>query len=239
MSEHNNSNEWDRNLVQSRISHLEATVSTSVRLINGSAMKLLFVAVLAGAWMIQPSHANGWLESRSWQFETSADKANKAAVLDMIERKKGGYYDGFSTTVNTYNNTNIGTQINCNNVADATGNIATNSQMANSPQVTNTSGVTSSASGNEAQNGTSGSDTTGNGLGNNQTNSGAVSSDVSGSNSSTSSGALNIGASDQDLSNSQTNTGNQNASVNDSTACAMAGATLTGEVQSNVTGPLN
>ncbi|WP_199489581.1 hypothetical protein [Pseudotabrizicola alkalilacus] len=196
-------------------------------------------ALITNAWMPQPAHANGWLESRSWQFETSADKANQSAVLDMIERKKGGYYDGFSTTVNNYSNTNIGTQVNCNNVADATGNIATNSQTANSPQVSNTSGVTSGATGNEAQNGTSGSDTAGNGLGNDQNNSGNVSSGVAGSNSSSSSGAMNIGSSDQDLSNSQTNTGNQTASITDSTACAMAGATLNGEVQSNITGPLN
>ncbi len=89
------------------------------------------------------SFANGWYESRPWQFDTSADKANKAAVLDMIERKKGGYYDGFSTTINNnnYSNTNIGTQINCNNVADAVGNQATNSQVANSPNVNNSSGI--------------------------------------------------------------------------------------------------
>lgn len=203
---------------------------------SGVAWASLAVALIVSA---APAYANGWLESRSWQFDTSADKANKSAVLDMIERKKGGYYDGFSTTVNNYTNTNIGTQINCNNVAEATGNIASNGQTANSPQVSNTSGVTSDASGNSAQNGTSGQDTNGNGLGNNQNNSGSISSGVTGSNSSSNSGALNIGASDQDLSNSQTNSGNQNASVNDSTACAMAGATLTGEVQSNITGPLN
>lgn len=184
--------------------------------------------------------ANGWYESRSWQFDTSADKANKAAVLDMIERKKGGYYDGFSTTVNNYNNTNIGTQINCNNVADATGNEAGNSQVANSPNVNNSSGIDSNASGNEANNevGGSGKGSGSSGAGNDQTNTGNVDSNVSDSNSSSSSGPINSGTSRQGLHNHQDNSGNQYASV-DGTACDMTGSTVKGEVASKINGPLN
>jgi len=184
--------------------------------------------------------ANGWYESRSWQFDTSADKANKAAVLDMIERKKGGYYDGFSTTVNNYNNTNIGTQINCNNVAEATGNEAGNSQVANSPDVNNSSGIDSNASGNEANNevGGPGKGSGSSGAGNDQTNTGNVDSNVSDSNSSSSSGPINSGTSRQRLHNHQDNSGNQYASV-DGTACDMTGSTVKGDVASKINGPLN
>lgn len=184
----------------------------------------------------QPVQANGWLESRPWQFDTTADKANKAVVLDMIERKKGGYYDGFSTTVNNYNSTSIGTQINCTNGPDATGNVASNGQTANSPTVTNTSDVNSSATGNQTDNGVS---EHGGDIANDQSNSGDTSSGVTGSNSSSNSGPINIGSSDQGLSNDQENSGNQYASVTDSIACDLNGATLTGDSVSTLTGPLN
>lgn len=184
--------------------------------------------------------ANGWYESRSWQFDTSADKANKAAVLDMIERKKGGYYDGFSTTVYNYSNTNVGTQINCNNVADATGNEAGNSQVANSPNVENNSGIDSGASGNEATNQIDGPGKGfgSSGAGNEQTNTGDVGSNVSDSSSSSSSGPINSGTSRQGLHNHQDNSGNQYASV-DGTACDMTGSTVKGDVASKINGPLN
>ncbi len=210
---------------------------------TGRVERLLAAGLVAAACSSQPigaALANGWYESRPWQFDTSADKANKAAVVDMIERKKGGYYDGFSTTVNNYNNTNVGTQINCNNVANATGNEAANSQVANSPTVTNTSGVNSSATGNEANNsggGTNGGDKPG--VSNGQENSGTVSSGVTGSTSSSRSGPINGGPSTQGLNNTQTNSGNQQASINGSTACDMTGSTVNGNVNSAISGPLN
>lgn len=204
----------------------------------GLACSMLFISAA-------PSLANGWYESRPWQFDTSADKANKSAVLDMIERKKGGYYDGFSTTINNnnYSNTNIGTQINCNNVADAVGNQATNSQVANSPNVDNTSGVDSSATGNQSDSSIDGQGT-GHGHGqsgvsNDQDNSGDISSGVTGSDSTSSSGPINTGPSKQGLGNNQDNSGNQHASINDSTACDMTGSTTKGNVKSNIAGPLN
>jgi hypothetical protein len=204
-----------------------------------SARTMLLAGFIAAVCGIQPmgeALANGWYESRPWQFDTSADKANKAAVVDMIERKKGGYYDGFSTTINNYNNTNVGTQINCNNVANATGNEAANSQVANSPTVTNTSGVKSSATGNEANNSGGGD---GPGVSNGQENSGTVSSGVTGSTSSSATGPINGGPSRQGLNNQQTNSGNQQASINGSTACDMTGSTVNGNVNSAISGPLN
>jgi hypothetical protein len=196
----------------------------------------LSVAVIGAAFaaFTGTACANGWYESRGWQFETSADKANKSAVLDMIERKKGGYYDGFSTTIQNNNTTNIGTQINCNNLAQATGNEAQNGQTANSPAVNNSADTNSSANGNAADNG-AGQD--GGKIGNDQDNSGDISSGVDGSTSS-SSGPINGGPSDQALNNTQDNSGNQTATLNDSTACDMDGVTR-GNVNVNVTGPLN
>lgn len=212
-------------------------------------MKHLYRAAAAGlacsllAGSAGLAMANGWYESRPWQFDTSVDKANKAAVLDMIERKKGGYYDGFSTTVNNYSNTNIGTQINCNNVADATGNEAANSQVANSPNVNNSSGVDSSATGNQSdssvEGGGKGYGYGRSGVGSDQDNSGDISSGVTDSDSTSSSGPINAGKSDQSLGNRQGNSGDQVASIDSSTACDMTGGTVNGHVKSNIAGPLN
>jgi hypothetical protein len=194
--------------------------------------RIIAAAILIG--LTQSALANGWYESRPWQFDTTADKANKAAVLDMIERKKGGYYDGFSTTINNNSTTNVGTQINCNNLASAIGNEATNGQSANSPSVSNDSDTNSSANGNVADNGAGHG---GGDIGNDQGNSGDVSSGITGSTSS-SSGPINGGPSDQALNNTQDNSGNQTATLTDSTACDMTG-TIRGNVKSNVSGPLN
>lgn len=192
-------------------------------------MVVVTLSVGAGAAL-----ANGWMESRPWQFETSADKANKAGVLDLIERKKGGYYDGFSNTIN--NTTNIGTQVNCNNVADAKGNEAGNTQTSNSPTVDNKAGIDSTATGNASDN--ANDDGTGGGIANDQDNTGAITSGVDNSSTSTSSGPINVGDSKQRLKNTQTNSGDQTASVTGSTACDMSGTTVKGKV--GVTGaPLN
>lgn len=181
--------------------------------------------------------ANGVSENVSWQFETTADKANKAMVLDMSERRRGGYYDGFGTTVNNHNTTNVGTQVNCNVGANAIGNQAQNSQVANSPTVSNTSSTDSSSTGNAAQNGsgdgTGATDTA-------QDNSGDVSAGVSGSDTTSSSGAISTGSSDQALNNHQDNSGNQYASVDNSLACDMTGSTVSGAVDAPYGGgPLN
>ncbi len=195
--------------------------------------KILTAAILVG--LTQTALANGWYESRPWQFDTTADKANKAAVLDMIERKKGGYYDGFSTTINNNSTTNIGTQINCNNLASAIGNEATNGQSANSPSVSNDSNTSSSSNGNVADNGAGHG---GGDIDSGQDNSGDVSSGVDGSTTS-SSGPINGGPSDQVLNNTQDNSGNQTATLTDSTACDMTG-TIRGNVKATVPGgPLN
>jgi len=170
--------------------------------------------------------ANGFGESGPWQFATPAERQTNAQIADMLERRNGGYYDGFQTTVN--NVTNIGTQVNCNNVADANANTATNSQQANSPTVELASGITSGAIGNENSETQPG----GNGSSSEQTNSGTIGSSISGSDGSVHSGAIETGNSAQEVGNHQANSGNQSAQINDSTACALNGGSVSGEANS-------
>lgn len=196
-------------------------------------------ALFAGASlsMTTIATANGVSENVSWQFETTADKANRAMVLDMSERRRGGYYDGFGTTVNNTNTTNVGTQVNCNVGANAIGNQAQNSQVANSPTVSNSSSTDSTSTGNAAQ---SGSGDGAGSTGTDQNNSGDVSAGVSGSDTTSSSGAISTGSSDQALNNHQDNSGNQHASVDNSLACDMTGSTVSGTVDMPFGGgPLN
>ena len=51
--------------------------------------------------------ANNVGENHAWQFETTTDKVNKAAITDMIEKKKSDYYAA------PIYNTNIERQYNC------------------------------------------------------------------------------------------------------------------------------
>ncbi|SMO53053.1 hypothetical protein SAMN06265173_10534 [Thalassovita litoralis] len=198
---------------------------------QGYQKSLMLAAVLVGASALSVQ-ANGLGEDRSWQFDTSADKANKAAVLDLIERKKGGYFDSFDTTVNYY----IGTQINCSNTASATGNIADNAQTGNAPDVSADGTLTADSTGNISD-----STSTTDGLGDSgsvdgsQTNTGDVDSSVWGSRVD-GSNVLNLDGSNQHLDNIQDNSGDQIATVDNSTACDMGGSTLTGNVTVDPTG---
>ena len=163
--------------------------------------------LLAVVGNVSPVMANGVGENYAWQFETSADKANQAAVLDMLEKKKAGYY-----APPTYV-TNIERQYNCNVSSTATGNQGTNTNLASSPT---TSGNTASSTGNSSQTdvgGLGGSSSATNG----QSNSGSVGSSVNGSTS-----AHVSGSPSQALNSTQTNSGNQSASVDGSTACHFA-----------------
>jgi hypothetical protein len=147
--------------------------------------------------------ANNAGENSAWQFQTSADKANQAAVQDMIQRKKAGSYGAANYTTNNY----VGRQYNCDVSATAQGNQGSNSTVANSPS---TSGAAANSTGNANTGyGGTGAITTG------QANSGAVGSSVNGSTSSSVQGW-----SSQALNSNQTNTGTQNASVSGSSACA-------------------
>ncbi|WP_422084805.1 MULTISPECIES: hypothetical protein [Variovorax] len=148
--------------------------------------------------------ANNVGENAAWQFQTSADKVNQAAVQDMIRKQKSGYY-----AAPVYNTT-IGRQYNCNVSATSTGNDGNNSTVANSPS---NAGANSNASGNDSRSavGSQGGAT----VGTSQANSGAVGSAVVGGTSTQVQGAAN-----QALNSTQGNTGAQTASVGGSSACA-------------------
>ena len=177
--------------------------------------------------------ANGLGENPSWQFQTTQDKVNKSAVLDQIEKKKGGYYDAIKSTYNY--NTYIDRQVNCSVSAGTTANSGSNATTAStsSPTVSNAGTTSSDTAANSASNGVaqsglngvlvtgSGTPTPAGTVDNAQNNSGALSSGVSGSNTSAATGAVTAGAgtTDQALNSQQSNTGALTASISSSTAC--------------------
>lgn len=155
----------------------------------------------------EPSSANNLGENSAWQFRTSADKANQAAVLDLIARRRSGYYAAPIYT------TNIARQVNCSIGASAVGNNNGQSSVANSPSVT---GATATSTGNSNR----ASVDTGQGDGSSsstQGNSGQIVSGVSGG-----TGVSVRGDAWQALNSSQSNSGSQSASVQNSNACALA-----------------
>lgn len=165
-------------------------------------MQRVFLLAVVCAPLV--AFANNVGENAAWQFQTSTDKVNQAAIQDMIHKQKSGYY-----AAPVYNTT-IGRQYNCNVSATSTGNDGNNSTVANSPS---TAGSTSNASGNDSRTavGTLGGAT----VGTSQANSGAVASGIVGGTSSQVQGAAN-----QALNSTQGNAGAQTASVGGSSACA-------------------
>ena len=190
-------------------------------------------AMSACLWLgAQQAAANGLGDNGSWQFQTSQDKVNKGAIVDLMERKKGGFYDSFKTTIN--NTTNIDKQFNCSVGATTTGNAGSNGMTAStsSPSVSNPSTTTAGTAANTASNGVSQSGLMGvlvAGIGtppqgvvdSNQSNSGTLSSGVSGSSTNSTTGAISAdgGRTDQALNSLQSNSGTQTASIQGSTAC--------------------
>ncbi|MDB5575397.1 MAG: hypothetical protein JWR80_573 [Bradyrhizobium sp.] len=168
-----------------------------------SGLGAFAIAILIGS--SSPAAANNYGESLGWQFKTSADRANQAAVLDLIEKRRGGYYAA------PIYNTNIARQYNCSINATATGNSGAQTALANSPTV---AGATSTATGNDNTT-TVGNGRSGGTVDGDQRNSGSVSSGVTGGTS------ANVrGVASQALNSEQTNSGNQSADVRGSNACA-------------------
>lgn len=165
------------------------------------------ILILPG-FLAVPAHANNYGESYGWQFRTSADRANQAIVLDLMERKRGGSYQAPNYT------TTIERQYNCGVSATATGNDGTQSAVANSPSV---SGPTALATGNTAE--TVLNDRSAGRSASWQTNSGTVSAGVTGSASASLSGSPT-----QALNSTQTNSGPQTANVSGSSACSFGGS---------------
>jgi hypothetical protein len=197
---------------------------------------ILVAGILAASAFLgsSPAGANGLGENGSWQFQTSQDKVNKGAIVDLMERKKGGYYDSFSTTIN--NTTYIDKQFNCGVTANAAGNSGSNgiSAHTSSPTVGNSASTSANTSANDATNGLAQLGIGGvltvnplvptptNGVTNGQSNTGSLNSGVSGSSTSGVTGAVdaNGGSTQQGLNSNQSNTGTLTAQVTGSTACA-------------------
>lgn len=161
----------------------------------------MMIAIIAGP---VPASANNYGESLAWQFRTTTDTANQAALLDLIQKRRGGLYAA------PIYNTSIARQYNCSIAPVATGNQGYQSATANSPGVT---GATAQASGNS--NTSSATDGRGAAIANQQGNAGAVSSGVVGSTETSVQGTAS-----QALNSAQTNSGTQSASVSSSSACA-------------------
>jgi hypothetical protein len=98
--------------------------------------------------------ANDLFEDRAWQFETTTERAQKAAILDLIERKKAGMYNNtYNSTYNSNSSTDYnisGDYIDCNMTSQATGNQGgiTQNVPVGSPTIGVNSSTSSSASGN-------------------------------------------------------------------------------------------
>ena len=187
---------------------MTASLSKNSDHIRRHGRQLMAIGIIVAiATVPAPAAANNYGESLAWQFRTSADRANQAAVLDMIEKRRGGYYAA------PIYNTNIARQYNCSIAATSTGNSGAQTALANSPTVT---GATSTATGNDSAT-TVAEGNGGAAIDGAQTNSGAVSSGVTGAT------VTNVhGTASQVLNSDQTNSGSQTATVQDSRACAFA-----------------
>ncbi|MFA5965260.1 MAG: hypothetical protein WC804_14685 [Sphingomonas sp.] len=168
-------------------------------------VRLVGASVLVMALLVaRPAMANNYGESLAWQFRTSGDKVNQAALLDLIQKQRGGYYAA------PIYNTTIARQYNCSIAPVATGNQGYQSATANSPTVT---GANAQASGNASA--ASATDGHGAALDTQQSNTGAVTSGVVGST------VTSVrGTASQALNSTQSNSGMQSASVSSSSACA-------------------
>ena len=167
-----------------------------------TGISVLFVACVA-----MPASANNLGENSAWQFRTSADKANQAALLDLIAKREAGYYAAPIYT------TNIARQVNCSVAASAVGNSNGQSAVANSPTVI---GASSSATGN-ANSSPVDAGRGGGPSSSQQSNSGSVSSGVTGATDTSVRGTAS-----QALNSTQSNSGSQSASVQNSNACSFA-----------------
>ncbi|HSI16273.1 MAG TPA: hypothetical protein VK980_00785 [Sphingomonas sp.] len=177
--------------------------SLPISIARGAPRCLAALALPALFWAA-PVSANNYGESLAWQFRTTADQANQAAILDLIARHRSGYYAA------PIYNTTIAHQVNCSIAASATGNSDGQSAIANSPSVT---GAASTATGNSNQAST-GDSRSQSAVDTSQTNDGAVSAGVVGSTNTSVHGTAS-----QALNASQSNSGNQSANVQGSNAC--------------------
>ena len=99
-----------------------------------------FVELLA----VPAALANGPGENSTWQFQTTQERVNKAAIADLVEKKQAGYYDSFKAVYNY--NTYIDKQVNCTLSAVTNGTSGANGLDAStSSPVLNNTGTTSAS----------------------------------------------------------------------------------------------
>ena len=181
-----------------------------------------------------PAWANGFGESSGWQFQSQQDRVNKGAVLDMIERKKAGFYDAMRPVYHQTYTTYIDKQFNCTVSASTSGNNGSNSASAStsSPAVSGSAATNSSADANTASSSLTQAGLTGivslrgvpapaGALETGQSNTGRLDSSVIGSPTSATTGQVTAGGglTDQVLNSRQSTSGNLSTAVNSSTAC--------------------
>jgi hypothetical protein len=140
-----------------------------MRLASGAL--LVAIGLVAGSAAL----ANGFLENRPYQFDTASDKIAKVALEELRQLKKGGFFDGFGTTVNNSNafTTNVfGDQISCSVSSSAVGNVGTQGAEAitASPTGVGDSDIFAEATGNVATNSNTGNESDGGSVDNPQSN---------------------------------------------------------------------
>jgi hypothetical protein len=213
---------------------LKRLVNARDRVIHSrrACQRLVALTMGTSALLSMPTAmANGYGESGSWGFQTQQDKVNKAYVLDMIEKKKNGYYNAIKSTYNY--NTYIDKQVNCTLSAVTNGTSGANGLDAStsSPVLNNTGTTSASGAANSASNGLSQASLTGvfntnatppGSISSGQSSSGALNSSISGASNSASTGqvAANGGVTDQVLNSQQSNSGVLTSSISASSACA-------------------
>lgn len=196
-------------------------------------VSLLFAVALQAA--ASPVLANGLGENVGWQFQTTADRVNRAVLEDLRQKKVTGFYGPPNIT------NNIGKQFNCNVTASSTGNIGSNALSSAAP-VTSGNGAYATGNANQSavQNGSTRNGDTGQGnvlsrtngtdwslsadgaqgsdIWTSQANLGAVQSTAQGDVSSVMGDSHNY----QALNSNQSSSGAQTASVASSTGCSFA-----------------
>lgn len=183
--------------------------------------------------------ANGFGENRPWQFNTANQRIANSNTADLVERKKGGFYDSFQIN-NTYNtSTDIqGDQINCNQQAVTTGNdgALVADSVSSSPTTNSQADISASSLGNESgseiHTGSGGSDSGGNSGSSDSARLASVSQEARDSQQSSSVNDSNIasrvesvsvsgGTNKQTLNNHQTNQNSQlQSAIESSTGCS-------------------
>lgn len=152
-----------------------------------------------------PTSANNVGENVAWQFQSNADKVNRAYLEEMRQRHMAG-----PPIYNTY----IDRQFNCNVNASALGNQGTNTTLASAATSPTVAG-SSSANDSLTELGAEVAGKVNNDVA--QDNTGAISTSVTGTVTSSPSNQ-----SSQVLNSDQVNSGSQSASVSSSSGCSFA-----------------